>query len=131
MAQTPVVEVDYMTNKKSRRSIFGRCLLQLRQQKGWTQMELAKKVRLSRRMIAHYERHGERIPVNHLTSFANVFNVSVDLFVGLKPIKMTTSLRTARLFNRLHRVEELPDKDRKAVLDYIDALLLKAGIVKP
>lgn len=130
MVQMLVFEADDMAMKKRRtrieRSVFGQCLLQLRKEKGWTQEELGEKVGLSRRMVVHYENYGEQIPVNHLLNFARTFGVSFDRLLGLKPIKATTSPKTARLLNRLRRVEELTDKDRKAVLDYI-ALLLKAG----
>ena len=134
MVQMLVFEVDDMAERKRRkkgeRSIFGQCMLQLRKEKGWTQEELGEKVGLSGRMIAHYERLGEQIPVNHLINFARTFGVSFDRLLGLKPIKATTSPKTARLLNRLRRIEDLPDKDRKAVLGYLEALLLKAGVQK-
>jgi len=131
VVQILVFKVNDMTRKKNGkkkdRSVFGQCLLQLRKQKGWTQTELGERTGLSRRMIAHYERLGEQIPVTHLISFARALGVSVDLLLGLKPIKKTTSPKTARLINRLRRVEDLPAKDRKAVLDYLDALIIKAN----
>jgi len=127
MKEILLIEVGQMVKKKGERSMFGTCLLLLRRQKGWTQTELGKKVRLSKRMIAHYERHGERIPVNHLINLAHALGVTVDLLLGLKPIKATASPKTARLLNRLRRVETLHDRDRKAVLDYIEALIIKSA----
>lgn len=132
--QTLLFEGDDMAGKKSgkkgERSIFGQCLLQLRKEKGWTQAELAERAGLSRRMIAHYERLGEQIPVNHLINFARTFGVSFDRLLGLKPIKENTSPKTARLLNRLRRIEQLPDKDRRAVLDYVDLLFSKQQLQK-
>jgi hypothetical protein len=40
---------------------------------------------------------------------------STDELRGLKPVRETLALKTARLVKRLHRVEDLPPADQRAV----------------
>src|SRR5205823_5936260 len=62
-----------------------------------------------------------------LVDLAKALRVSVDQLLGVKAFKESVSPRTARLLNRLRRIEELPPADQRAVLRYLDALLARSG----
>ena len=105
---------------------FGRRLTELRKARGLTQIDLGREVGVSNRVIAYYEEDGAQPPGPMLVDLAKALRISVDQLLGVKPLKETPSPRTARLLNRLRRVEELPAPDQRALLRYLDALLLRS-----
>jgi transcriptional regulator with XRE-family HTH domain len=57
---------------------FGDRMVVLRKTAGFTQLELAKKLGISRRMIAYYEGETEHPPTTILPRLAQALNVSTD-----------------------------------------------------
>ena len=57
---------------------FGRRLVKLRKEAGYTQVELAKELGVTQRMISYYEGHSEYPPSTLLQKMAKVLNVSAD-----------------------------------------------------
>jgi len=106
---------------------FGGRLEELRKARGLTQIDLGKMVGVSNRVIAYYEEDGAQPPGPMLVDLAKALRVSVDQLLGIKPFKESVSPRTARLLNRLRRIEELSPADQRAVLRYLDALLVRNG----
>ncbi len=104
---------------------FGSRLAEIRKSRGVTQADLGTKVGVSQRVIAYYEDDEAQPPGAMLADLAGALRVSVDELLGLKPVKEATSPKTARLLNRLRRVEELPPADQRIVLGTLDALLAK------
>lgn len=104
---------------------FGPRLRELRMARGLTQIDLGKKVGVSNRVINYYEDDNAQPPGPMLVELADALGVSVDQLLGRKPLKQTMTPRTARLLNRLRRIEELPPKDQKQILDHLEALILK------
>lgn len=102
---------------------FGPRLAELRRSRGLTQAELGVKVGLSSRMIAHYERDDAQPPGPILPDLAKALGVTTDELLGAQPLRDTIAPKTARLRKRLHRVEDLPPADQKAVLKFVDALV--------
>lgn len=90
-----------------------------------TQDQLGGKVGLSQRMIAYYESIQAQPPGPLLPEIARALGVTVDQLLGVKPAKESMSPRTARLVNRLRRIEELPPTDQRVVLATLDAMLAK------
>ena len=105
---------------------FGRRLLRLRKARGFTQTELGNLVGTTQRMIAYYEReNARRPPVHLLPGLASVLKVSVDELVGYAEIKEVQAPRSTRLWRKFRDVEKLSEADRRAVLRFVDALLVK------
>lgn len=104
---------------------FGGRLVRLRKSCGLTQAQLGDKVGVSERVIAYYENESSQPPGAILADLAKALQVSTDELLGLKKIKKAESPKTARLVNRLRRIEELSPADQRAVLKYLDALLAK------
>lgn len=106
---------------------FGHRLRELRMGRGLTQIELGKKVGVSNRVVAYYEDENAQPPGPMLADLARTLRVSVDQLLGLKSVKETLSPKTARLINRLRRIEQLSPADQRALLRFLDALLLRYG----
>jgi len=104
---------------------FGKRLASVRKSKGITQVELAKKVKTTQRVIAYYEGETDHIPTNLLVPIAKALRVSVDELVGLKKESISSS-KHASLWRKLKKAEHLSHKDQKAVIHYIEALLAKS-----
>ena len=108
-------------------SPFGQRLAELRKKKGFTQEEFADKIGISRRALAYYETEAPKPPDGEtLLSIAKSLKISVDQLLGVKKVQTATSPKEARLMNKLQRVANLPESDKKAVLRYIDALVKTA-----
>jgi transcriptional regulator with XRE-family HTH domain len=106
---------------------FGDRLTEIRQSRGMTQAELAKAVRVSRRVIAYYEHENAQPPGAMLVDLAKALRVSTDQLLGLKAPKEKKSPRTARLLKRLQKVERLPATDRRVLLKMLDSLVERHG----
>jgi transcriptional regulator with XRE-family HTH domain len=107
---------------------FGKMLAELRRGKGFTQVELAKSIGVSQRMLAYYERHAKRPPLEKLHSIANVLGISADELLGIKPVKKQPGApKDAYLQRKLQQVTQLPKDDQKVIVTMIDALAAKKG----
>lgn len=104
---------------------FGKRLFTLRKARGITQKELAEKIGTSQRMIAYYEGSSNYIPANFLPYMAKVLKVSVDELLGIKHLKDEFVPKNIRLWKKLRTIENLPPKDQKSVLHYVEALVNK------
>ena len=62
-----------------------------------------------------------------LTESAGAFKASADELLELKPVKDSTSRRSARFLNRLKRIEHLSPGDQRAVFKSVDALVASAS----
>ncbi len=120
---------DIILNMKSKTytSDFGKKLSQFRKAKGLTQQELGKKIGVSQRVIAYYEGETNYPPTHLLIPIAKALKVSVDELLGLKKTDISDSNHAA-LWRRLKRAEKLSQKDRKTLLDFIDALLVRSKV---
>ena len=103
---------------------FGKRLRTIRLARGMTQEELGDAVGVSNRVIAYYEADDSQPPGAMLMDLAKTRQVTSDELLGLKPVKTKTSPKKARLLKRLQQVEKLPAADQRAVLKFVDALIL-------
>jgi transcriptional regulator with XRE-family HTH domain len=104
---------------------FGKRLAELRKTKGLTQTELGSKIGLSKRMVAYYEGEPNKHPAHLLVPIAQALKISLDELLGVKEASLTDA-ENAKLWRRLKRIEQLPVKDRRMLLDFLDALLVKS-----
>lgn len=104
---------------------FGQRLARLRIARGFTQVELGEAIGVSQRVITYYERETERPPAHLLHKIAQALRASTDELLGIQKMTEAQPPRNASLWRKLRKVEELPRKDQKHVLDTIDALLAR------
>ena len=101
---------------------------ELRTEKGITQADLAKILKISDRAVGYYE-NGDREPdYSTLLKIATYFDVSIDYLLGVSDIKNTntdSSIETKdeRLIAFRQGYDELEDADKDILLATLDALV--------
>jgi transcriptional regulator with XRE-family HTH domain len=100
----------------------GKIIADLREQKGWSQSELADKSSVSRVMIGKYER-GEAVPsIEAAKKIADAFDVSLDYLVG----EGINSKFDKKTMKRLQDLELLDESRRNILFDMIDTYIRDA-----
>lgn len=104
----------------------GKIISNLRDQRGWSQSELAAKSGVSRVMIGKYERE-EAIPsIEVAGKIANTFEVTLDYLSG----EGTNASFDKKIVKRIQQIEDLQENDKTHLLAIIDAFLRDASIRK-
>ena len=113
--------------KQSSLENFGRRLALLRKSRGMSQRDLAAKLEISPRMMAYYEAQTDRPPVQLLGQLSQLLDCSIDELLGFVPIKTKAEqpLFSPHFWRKLQRVAELSPTDRRAVIQYIDMLIMR------
>ena len=109
--------------KRKHATGFGARLAQLRKAAGYTQLELANEVGVSRRMMTYYESQSAHPPTHLLTEIARALRLSTDELLGATPIKKAARPANSRLQRRLHAIEKLDVKEKRQVLQLLDAFI--------
>lgn len=104
----------------------GKILADLRKQKDWSQIDLAKESGVSREMIGKYER-GEAVPsIEAAKKIADAFEVSLDYLVG-EGVHASYDKKTVK---RLQDIEKLNASDKEHLFALMDAFLFKCDVQK-
>jgi transcriptional regulator with XRE-family HTH domain len=116
--------VDVMPAKKHPETEFGRRLVAVRQARGLTQVQLAEATGTTQRVVSRLETVAEYPTVPVLLEFCRALKVSADELLGLKPPPKVEPPRQPpeekRLWRHLRVVAQLPERDQRAVLRFID-----------
>lgn len=106
---------------------FGERLIALREDKGLTQTELAKRIGVRQQRIAYYERRARSPSVDLVAKLALALGVDVEELAGLKAPSGPRRHPGPRsqLDERVEKIRRLPKKKQALVLEVIDALLEK------
>ena len=102
---------------------FGPRLAQLRKNAGYTQVEFAKAVGVSQRMVAYYEAPEAMPPAHLLPNIARVLGITADALLGTAPIKRQAKVGHSRLERRIQQIDKLDASDKRQVLQLIDAFI--------
>ena len=101
-------------------------IARLREEKNWSQTDLANKSGVSRVMIGKYEL-GEAAPsIDAAKKIADALEVSLDYLVG----EGTNSKFDKKTLKRLQDLEHLEDDKKKTLYDLIDTYIRDAKIRK-
>jgi transcriptional regulator with XRE-family HTH domain len=104
---------------------LGERIKQLRKEAGWSQAELGVKVGTDSQRISRYENGRITPSLDAIVRIAETFNVSIDhLLVDGVPRRPLHAPEHA-LGDRLATIAELPEEDRAAFLNVLDALVTK------
>lgn len=94
----------------------------LRENKGWSQSDLANNSDVSRVMIGKYER-GEAIPsIEAAKKIADALDVSLDYLVG----EGQNAKFDKKTLQRLEELEQLEDSKKQTLFDLIDTYIRDA-----
>lgn len=109
--------------------IFGQRLAALRQQRGWTQAELADKLGTTVKMITYYEREAKNPTQSTVESIAEVFGVNAAELMGASP-KLMRSAKPgppSQMQQLTQRLAALPKAKQRMVMDMLEGILQKAS----
>jgi transcriptional regulator with XRE-family HTH domain len=101
---------------------FGKRLARFRKSSGLTQQRLGDRVSVSKRVIAYYEGETKYPPAHLVLPLAEALNVTTDELLGVTKAKIALDPKLAALWRRLKVLETFSDKDRKAVLQFVDVI---------
>jgi len=107
---------------------IGSRLSQIRKEKGYTQIALAKKTGFTQALISSYERGRLRLSAETVIRFAKALNVSTDDILGFSKAAQSTDRVSLRLIRRLGRIESLPKSKQKTILQAIDFMIQSAKV---
>ncbi|MFC1751163.1 helix-turn-helix domain-containing protein [Pseudomonadota bacterium] len=111
----PKQDIEALTN-------FGKRLVKLRKAAGYTQVELAKELEVTQRMISYYEGHSEYPPSALLPRMAQLLDVTADELLGIQPLKKVKKTDT-RLQRRMQQIEKLPTKEKRQIMQLLDTFI--------
>ncbi len=82
---------------------------------------------VSYRVIAYYEGETKYPPALLVVPLASAIGITTDKLSRAKDIKQDFDTRNTALRRKLKTVEELPKKEQKAILHYIDLIVKNRG----
>lgn len=120
----PLTIAPEMPAKKPPKTSFGERLFALRTARGLTQVDLAKALGTTQRVISYYETKGELPTPDFLVALVRILGTSADELLGIKPAKLgpDNTPEQRRLWKRFQQMAELPEKDQRAVIRLINSL---------
>jgi transcriptional regulator with XRE-family HTH domain len=109
-------------------STFKRNLVQLRKARGYTQRELAKRMKVSQRVVAYYENDAANIPLTKLQDLADALNVAVVELLSPKKNGKERDLEEIdiRVIRKMKEIQGLPRRASDALWLTINATLEKS-----
>jgi len=102
---------------------IGDRIARIRKEKGYTQVELSKRIGITQVLISSYERNRLRPPYEIITSLAQAFEVTTDELLGLKEAQSIMKKPSLKILRRLNKIEQLPASQQRALLQTIENFL--------
>jgi transcriptional regulator with XRE-family HTH domain len=99
---------------------------QLRQERNWSQTQLAQKMGIHQKQVSAYER-GRNVPSTEvLIKLADIFDVSLDyLAFEAKGQSAKVNIKDRELLRRFEEIDKLSDKDKGTIKEVLDTFILK------
>ncbi len=100
---------------------FGKKLRECREEKGFSQAELAKQIDSYHSIIGKYERDEVRPTIDVVKKLAQVLETTAGYLLG--EIEDRELLRDPSMLRRLNDISKFPDRDRDCILYALDAMI--------
>lgn len=104
-------------------------IVEIRKERGITQIELAKTLGVTQSMVSRIERGELRLNGEVIVKLAKLYKVSTDELLGVKPIGEPQPTISRRWLKRLKMIERLPKRDQDGLIQTIDRYLKADGKV--
>ena len=116
-----------MPDRQTTTITFGGRIRRLRQERGWSQAQLGKKLGVHQKQISGYERGVHFPQTDLLIRIAEVFDVSLD-FLAFDNRDDTQRVRLAdrELIERFEQIDQLAETDRATIKAVLDTFILKS-----
>ena len=105
------------------RTEFGARLTEARERAGLSQVELAEKIGVDRRMIAHWERRSVTLRPEQLAALSDALKTTTDELLGLKPARANGP--AGRVRQVFEQVSRMPRKQQAKVVEFVEAYVLQ------
>lgn len=106
---------------------MGERLARLRKERGYTQVELAKKVGIIQSLVSDYETDRLRLSAEMAVRFALALDVSTDELLHPKAKKVASKKPSRKVMRRMEEIERLPPRQQAFVLSALDSILRGAA----
>jgi transcriptional regulator with XRE-family HTH domain len=115
---------------------LGPRIRRLRQERGWTQDELAKLIGCSQRAVVYYETTAKCPPAPLVAKIAAAFDLSMDAFMGREEIltrraqhdpNLLEDSEDRRLWKKFRQVRELGERDQAYLFKTLGMLVEAKG----
>ncbi len=98
----------------------------LRQEKNWTQAELAEHLGIRQKQISAYERRTTTPSTEVLIKLAEVFDVSLDyLAFNIEGENTKVEVKDRDLLKVLETIDDYPEEERKMAKEILDLVVMK------
>jgi transcriptional regulator with XRE-family HTH domain len=106
---------------------IGSRIKRLRQEKGWSQAQLASKLNTHPKQVSKYER-GINLPSTEvLVRMTQIFNVSADFMIFKEHSqKAQRSIADRELVQKLSEIDKLSEQDKAIVKGVLDTFIIKS-----
>jgi transcriptional regulator with XRE-family HTH domain len=103
----------------------GQRLARLRKERGYTQVELAKKIGLIQPLVSAFELDKTRLSGEMAVRFALALDVTTDELLHPKTVGKRKSVRkpSLKVMRRMEEIEKLPPRQQAFVLSALDSIL--------
>lgn len=102
---------------------FPKKLKRLRQERGWSQAQVASQVGIEEQRISKYER-GLMYPTTKIMlKLVSIFEVSLDYLLRDSTDLGISKLKNQELLRRIEAVDQLPVKKQKVLIEILDAFI--------
>ncbi len=104
----------------------------LRQEKGWTQKELAEKLNIHQMQVSTYERGVHDPSIELLVKISELFDVSLDYFIfdTAKGGTAKIEIKDRDLLRQFETVDRLGENEREFAKQMLDLLIVKSQFQK-
>jgi transcriptional regulator with XRE-family HTH domain len=105
----------------------GQRLARLRKERGYTQVELAKKIGLIQTLVSSYELDKLRLSGEMAVRFALALDITTDALLHPKAGKKKSRKPSLKVMRRMEEIEKLPPRQQTVVLSALDSILRGAA----
>jgi len=103
---------------------LGQRIARYRKHRGYTQVQLAKKMGLTQALISSYEGGRLRLHAEMVARFALVLKVSTDELLGINASRQKKEPKFGlKIIQRMQKIQALPTTQQKVLLHTIDNFL--------
>ena len=102
---------------------FGIRIAKFRKEKGYTQVELAKKIGITQVLVSAYECGRIKAGYEIIAVFAQALEITADELLGLTQPKEITKKPNRKMLKRMIEIEQLTPSRKRIILQLIDNYL--------
>lgn len=109
------------------RSAFGERLVEARRKAGLSQIELAERIGVDRRVLAHWERRSVTLKPEQIAALAAALRISTDDLLGVPPKRPKPGPKS-KLETQIEQIQRLPRSKQQAISQVLEMAVKSASL---